>query len=162
MKKQILFLLAIAFAIFVSCNDNDDKKQNPPPVETETTANVTYTITGADDELSLFTVTAVYTDASGEEQSEAVTSLPWTKSLTGVTLPFDAKVEADRAARTDFPEKASYKVGINPGLSFVTNTGRTGSYGVTSTLTIGRDKVEAYQLAELGREKLLEETIAAQ
>lgn len=154
MKKQILFLCAAAM-LLVSCIDRTKKTgdgeevQEPAPTEavavSTEAATVIYKVVGHDDDLLLFEFTAIYTDASGKEVSESVTAFPWTKRIAGVKLPFEASLDIKYVAKKDFPEKTSYKLGFDTLIDYLTSTKKVEAEINTSTMTIGRDKVEAYQ-----------------
>ena len=109
------------------------------------TANVIYSVTGGEDDLLLFGVTAVYTDASGHEVRENITELPWAKTIEGVKVPFEANLSLNLAKKSDFPEKVSYRVGLHSNISYKTSAGRGKDSYSHNTMTIGKNKVEAYQ-----------------
>jgi hypothetical protein len=144
MKKDVflsaLALLSLLF-IAVSC----DKDEEPKPVEDEVTANIMYYVNLATDELSLSTVSAVYTDAEGNEQTEAITEPLWEKTISKITLPctVSLKVVTKRKENPD-KEQDSYTVGRSCAINYVTSNGNVSVSTPQTSLTIAKDKLDAY------------------
>ncbi|MDR2891139.1 MAG: hypothetical protein LBV18_06020 [Alistipes sp.] len=143
MKKLILFMLAAA--TLCSC-DGDRKKNNDSesqePEKTET-ATVAYSVVGGRDMVSLVEITAVYVDASGSEVRETVDALPWTKTITGAQLPFEAKIGLECVKKSARPEQTSYQIGLNNNIAYSVGEGERIDLGyVSSTMTVGADKVD--------------------
>lgn len=100
----------------------------------------------------LFDMQAKYTDAAGKTVTADVASLPWSISVKGAKVPFEATVELVLTAKEEVAEQAAYRVGLGSGVSYTTTDGQyykeaTGA----STMTIGKDKVEKYRQTILGR-----------
>lgn len=119
------------------------------------TADVTYHVLGTDDNLSLFEMTAVYTAPSGETVREAVTALPWDKTVAGVKLPFTAGVDVELVPKTDFPKKDLYKVGLAiTDITYRTSKGNGIDYinKPTQSLNVKSADVGKFQESEMKRQ----------
>lgn len=150
MKNQVLFLVAAASLLFaVSC---DQSKKNPGDGQNtssqikEVTADVTYSVMGAGDMTVLWAMTAVYTDSLGKETREDITELPWSKTLSKIKIPFDAKITFEYSKNSDYPEKNSYQVGIpSTNISYRIDGGQTFvSSASIATANISKAKVEEF------------------
>ncbi|WP_291529570.1 hypothetical protein [Bacteroides sp. UBA939] len=158
MKNLILLLLPIVMLLLVSCGTNPqkadpNKEQEKTEAVTTKTSEVTYVITGGVDMLSLFILTAVYTDASGKKATESITTFPWVKTIS-VTTPFNAILDVEKIPIVDYAVKEKYGVEIHTAISF----SGFQSYD-TGKSTIGADKVKDYQKKFVERNFKKEETI---
>lgn len=146
--------MLFAAAGFASCDkdDNGNNNGNGQEEPQEQTATVSYKFDGGADFLTLFNVQIQYTDAAGETVTEDVKALPWEKSLASVKLPYTASMELIMTAAEDYEEKDLYEVGKGFAIYYQTSDGRVyGSMG-SSTMTIAKDKVAAYQEKTLASE----------
>ena len=98
-----------------------------------------------------------YTDAAGKTATEKISSLPWSKELTGLALPYTAKMEITLTARESYEEKEQYELGFGHAISYETSDGRTYGGLNVSKQTVGKDKIAKYQ--ELMLSKSLQTTI---
>ncbi len=99
----------------------------------------------------LFDMQAKYTDAVGKTVTADVASLPWSISVKGAKVPFEATVELVLTAKEEVAEQAAYRVGLGSGVSYTTTDGQYKEATGASTMTIGKDKVEKYRQTILGR-----------
>lgn len=150
MKKLSALILLLAAASLVSC-DGKEKGNGGNENEKPATATVSYRFDAGADFLTLFNVEASYTDAAGQTASEKVTSLPWEKSLEGVSLPYTSTLTMTLEPVDSYAQKETYEVGYGFAISYRTSDGRL--YGDTSVskMTIGKDKVEKYRETILSR-----------
>jgi hypothetical protein len=146
MKKQF-YLLASAIMLFsvFGCEKNNGGSDNATEVKEKVTANVTYSIYGGEDELTVFTISATYTDAAGKEATEAVSKLPWSKKVENVAVPFTASLKIVYAKKADIPEQDTYSLGQGRGIHYTTTDGQNANSDVSvSNLTIAKDKLDDY------------------
>lgn len=150
MKKLLYILLGTAATICLSaCNDNGQNGGGGNPgggTDDNVTAEVTYSVAGGEDILSLFDITAVYTDETGSRKEQKLTALPCDITLPTVeTLPFEAAVSLTLTERPEYPEKEQYTVGLAIGISYELSNGK--QYGSLSlnTQKFSKDKIDAYK-----------------
>lgn len=93
-----LLLMLTAMFAFSSCSDDDGDPGSDLPKDLG--ATVYYEIERLGDQLLVADVTVTYVDGNGNEQTEAVTSVPWKKQVDVKELPFDARMEI-RYAKKD-------------------------------------------------------------
>lgn len=86
-----LLLMLTAMFAFSSCSDDDGDPGSDLPKDLG--ATVYYEIERLGDQLLVADVTVTYVDGNGNEQTEAVTSVPWKKEVDVEELPFDAHME---------------------------------------------------------------------
>jgi hypothetical protein len=125
--------------------------QRPAVPPAEVTADVDYEVFGGEDMPQLFDMQAKYTDAVGKTVTADVASLPWSISVKGAKVPFEATVELVLTAKEEVAEQAAYRVGLGSGVSYTTTDGQYKEATGASTMTIGKDKVEKYRQTILGR-----------
>ena len=137
-------MLCAAMA-FAGC-DKENKTDDPGSTDPiENTADVTYAIDGGADFLLIFDAEVKYTDAVGKTATEKISSLPWSKELTGFELPYTAEMDITLTARENYEEKDLYEVGFGNAIFSETSDGRTyGSLNI-SRQTFGKDKMAQYQ-----------------
>lgn len=137
-------MLCAAMA-FAGCDKENGNPDGTDPTPTESTADVVYEIGGGADFLLIFDAEVKYTDAEGKTATEKISSLPWSKELTGIELPYTAEMDITLTARESYEEKDLYEVGFGNAISYETSDGRTyGSLNV-SRQTFGKDKMAQYQ-----------------
>lgn len=155
LHRKIGWMLLCSAVLLASCNDdetNGNGGNGPAVPPAEVTADVDYEVFGGEDMPLLFDMQAKYTDAAGKTVTADVASLPWSISVKGAKVPFEATVELVLTAKEEVAEQAAYRVGLGSGVSYTTTDGQyykeaTGA----STMTIGKDKVEKYRQTILGR-----------
>ena len=167
MKNLILLLLSIALLLPVSCGTNpkkadQSKEQDKAEVAATQpkTREVTYVIAGGVDMPSLFILTAVYTDASGKEARESITTLPWEKTIS-VTTPFNAMLDVERIPSVDYAVKEKYEVELHTAISYSSGNSsiNTSTNTGTSKSTIGANKVIDFQKKFVERSFKKEEAV---
>ena len=136
---------------------NQPGPDTDPVTPTENTVDVAYAIGGGADFLLIFDAEVKYTDATGKTATEKISSLPWSKELTGLALPYTAKMEITLTARESYEEKEQYELGFGHAISYETSDGRTYGGLNVSKQTVGKDKIAKYQ--ELMLSKSLQTTI---
>lgn len=141
MIKKFYYFLPALLMCLVSC----EPKNGGPDVPQEVTADVTYHVSGGEDMLNLFDMSMKYTNKDNEIVTESVTTLPWDKVLSKVDVPRTASMELLLTPKTNYPDKATYKVGISLGVSYITTAGQSKYWSSSSVLSIPKDKVVAYQ-----------------
>lgn len=101
LRALMLALVAVLLTGFTSCSKSDDNngdnttKENTVPVA----AIVKFAYTATQEELSICDVIAEYTDADGKNQSEAITTTSWTKSITYSSLPANGTISIKRTLK---------------------------------------------------------------
>ena len=150
MKKLLYILLGTAATICLSaCDDNGQNGGGGNPgggTDDNVTAEVTYSVAGGEDILSLFDITAIYTDETGSRKEQKLTSLPCDITLSTIeTLPFEAAVSLTLTERPEYPDKEKYTVGLAIGISYELSNGK--QYGSLSlnTQQFSKDKIDAYK-----------------
>ena len=141
LHRKIGWMLLCSAVLLASCNDdetNGNGGNGPAVPPAEVTADVDYEVFGGEDMPQLFDMQAKYTDAVGKTVTADVASLPWSISVKGAKVPFEATV-------------AAYRVGLGSGISYTTTDGQYKEATGASTMTIGKDKVEKYRQTILGR-----------
>ena len=101
-KRFSLALVLCAAMAFTACDKEGGNQSGPdtdPVTPTENTVDVAYAIGGGADFLLIFDAEVTYTDAAGKTATEKISSLPWSKELTGLALPYTAKMEITLTAR---------------------------------------------------------------
>ncbi len=86
---------------FTACDKEGGQPAGPrygPCYTDRNTVDVAYTIDGGADFLLIFDAEVKYTDATGKTATEKISSLPWSKELTGLALPYTAKMEITHGA----------------------------------------------------------------
>ena len=159
-KRFSLALVLCAAMAFTACDKEGGNQSGPdtdPVTPTENTVDVAYAIGGGADFLLIFDAEVKYTDAAGKTATEKISSLPWSKELTGLALPYTAKMEITLTARESYEEKEQYELGFGHAISYETSDGRTYGGLNVSKQTVGKDKIAKYQ--ELMLSKSLQTTI---
>ena len=159
-KRFSLALVLCAAMAFTACDKEGGNQPGPdtdPVTPTENTVDVAYAIGGGADFLLIFDAEVKYTDATGKTATEKISSLPWSKELTGLALPYTAKMEITLTARESYEEKEQYELGFGHAISYETSDGRTYGGLNVSKQTVGKDKIAKYQ--ELMLSKSLQTTI---
>ena len=159
-KRFSLALVLCAAMAFTACDKEGGNQPGPdtdPVTPTENTVDVAYAICGGADFLLIFDAEVKYTDATGKTATEKISSLPWSKELTGLALPYTAKMEITLTARESYEEKEQYELGFGHAISYETSDGRTYGGLNVSKQTVGKDKIAKYQ--ELMLSKSLQTTI---
>ena len=113
-KRFSLALVLCAAMAFTACDKEGGNQSGPdtdPVTPTENTVDVAYAIGGGADFLLIFDAEVTYTDAAGKTATEKISSLPWSKELTGLALPYTAKMEITLTARESYEEKEQYELG---------------------------------------------------
>ena len=133
-KLVAILILAGSIGVGVVACDNDDDKTNGPgeetPTEKPTHAYVCYQMTATKDMLSILDVKAVYTNASGQNDTVVMADSAWTKVIK-VDIPFSGKVKPLFSRKNGFePTKDKYKIGFGGGASYNYKGGE--SFGVNS------------------------------
>lgn len=130
MKKTKLFSLFMTLlcvlmttVTFAACGDDDDdpKKDNPGAVDQNIkTVNFTYILELSQTYLDIADVTITYLDNNGNEQTEAITSTSWTKTISRNSVPasFYAKPSFTLKEGVDATQK--YNFSTNIGYSYKT------------------------------------------
>ena len=127
-KRFSLALVLCAAMAFTACDKEGGNQPGPdtdPVTPTENTVDVAYAIGGGADFLLIFDAEVKYTDATGKTATEKISSLPWSKELTGLALPYTAKMEITLTARESYEEKEQYELGFGHAISYETSDGRT-------------------------------------
>ena len=154
LHRKIGWMLLCSAVLLASCNDdetNGNGGNGPAVPPAEVTADVDYEVFGGEDMPLLFDMQAKYTDAAGKTVTADVASLPWSISVKGAKVPFEATVELVLTAKEEVAEQAAYRVGLGSGVSYKTTDGQYKEATGASTMTIGKDKVEKYRQTILGR-----------
>ncbi len=147
-KRFSLALVLCAAMAFTACDKEGGNQSGPdtdPVTPTENTVDVAYAIGGGADFRSFFDAEVKYTDAAGKTATEKISSLPWSKELTGLALPYTAKMEITLTARESYEEKEQYELGVGHAISYETSDGRTYGGLNVSKQTVGKDKIAKYQ-----------------
>ncbi len=147
-KRFSLALVLCAAMAFTACDKEGGNQPGPdtdPVTPTENTVDVAYAIGGGADFLLIFDAEVKYTDATGKTATEKISSLPWSKELTGLALPYTAKMEITLTARESYEEKEQYELGFGHAISYETSDGRTYGGLNVSKQTVGKDKIAKYQ-----------------
>lgn len=108
--KKILFLLLCCS--FFACIKHPTPKPQVTPV--------LYEFDVSKDMGNLFNFTATYINGDEKIMSERLNSLPWKKQVD-VSIPFDAHLEIEFAAKKDIPDKKSYDVGFKGNITQISN-----------------------------------------
>ena len=146
-KRFSLALVLCAAMAFTACDKEGGNQPGPdtdPVTPTENTVDVAYAIGGGADFLLIFDAEVKYTDATGKTATEKISSLPWSKELTGLALPYTAKMEITLTARESYEEKEQYELGFGHAISYETSDGRTYGGLNVSKQTVGKDKIANY------------------
>ena len=154
LHRKIGWMLLCSAVLLASCNDdetNGNGGNGPAVPPAEVTADVDYEVFGGEDMPQLFDMQAKYTDAVGKTVTADVASLPWSISVKGAKVPFEATVELVLTAKEEVAEQAASRVGLGSGVSYTTTDGQYKEATGASTMTIGKDKVEKYRQTILGR-----------
>ena len=147
-KRFSLALVLCAAMAFTACDKEGGNQSGPdtdPVTPTENTVDVAYAIGGGADFLLIFDAEVTYTDAAGKTATEKISSLPWSKELTGLALPYTAKMEITLTARESYEEKEQYELGFGHAISYETSYCRTYGGLNFSKQTVGKDKIAKYQ-----------------
>jgi hypothetical protein len=166
-NKNIIAIIGFALAFVISgCGDNDpastSNNQNTDPND-PVTVTIRYQVRFNEDgdELSLFAVSAVYTNADGQDVTVPLTENSWTQELSGVSLPFTANLTLLYQKKDEYPDKATYKTGRGFAITYTTSNGkgRSESYS-PSTATNGRDTIEELRTSIVSKSYTKQEKIA--
>jgi hypothetical protein len=141
MKKQF-YLFASAMLLFgmTAC----EKKTDIDDVIEKVTVTATYDINGGADELSVFTISATYTDATGKETTEAVNSLPWTKKVEKIPVPVVVYLKVTYAKKATIPDKEVYALGEGFGIFYTITDGQSGGSSSSPGITVTKSRLEDY------------------
>ena len=104
LHRKIGWMLLCSAVLLASCNDdetNGNGGNGPAVPPAEVTADVDYEVFGGEDMPQLFDMQAKYTDAVGKTVTADVASLPWSISVKGAKVPFEATVELVLTAKEE-------------------------------------------------------------
>ena len=140
MKKILSFATLLLVAVFtsmafVSCGDDDDNSTSK-----KTSQYVNYTFNPTDDFKALFDFTVTYTDANGNEQTEAITTFPYTKYFTVTKFPASGKFVINVTPKAEYEAKDKYTIGWS---TLLKTDGRNGTGGVNG-LSMTHDRAVEY------------------
>lgn len=118
MLTALLCVLTMSMT-FSACGDDDDDPIKPTPGVTDTNIkkiDFTYKIDLCQKFFDIADVTVTYLDNNGNEQTEAITSTTWTKTVSRTNVPttFNAKLSftlkdnVDTSAKYDFTGYVGY------------------------------------------------------
>lgn len=108
LHRKIGWMLLCSAVLLASCNDdetNGNGGNGPAVPPAEVTADVDYEVFGGEDMPQLFDMQAKYTDAVGKTVTADVASLPWSISVKGAKVPFEATVELVLTAKEELRNK---------------------------------------------------------
>lgn len=97
-----------------------------PDGKTPQSSQINYRFEGGRDLTALFDLTATYTAADGRSIREPIASLPWSKNIR-VGTPFDGTLRVGFSARTDIPERETYRVGFDGSVTYSAADTKTAS-----------------------------------
>lgn len=136
-KATFLSLVCACLFITAACHNGKPAAQNGSASPETVTANIVYTIGDMADLPSLVNVTATYTDADGELQTETVTTFPWTKSLTEVSMPIQPMLIVSYDIKPGVTyDKPFYTITRTYNVSATTTDDRTIAVPNSSTLNV--------------------------
>jgi hypothetical protein len=141
MRKFYFLTICLAMAAMVGCGKSGGNGEEETPGDVS--ADVAYTVNDGADMVTLFDITAEYTDASGTK-SEAITSLPWTKSVHVAKIPFTASLKVTYAAKNSYAQKDAYTTGFASGIGYQTSDGQIKSSTGSVQTTIPAEKIAEY------------------
>lgn len=111
-KLMMMALAAIVMSAgFAACSSSDDDDNNGGSSDNGNYAldiNLTY----SEDLLSLFDITVTYTDANGQDKTEAVTSTTFQKQITYTSKPSVIKYTINRTRKSTTPDKDKFDITI--------------------------------------------------
>lgn len=145
-KSLLILYMSAGLLSITACGNGKTASQNGETTPEEVTANIVYTIGDMADLPSLVDVTATYTDADGELQTEPVTSLPWTKSLTEVAMPVQPMLIVSYAIKPGvIYDKPFYTFTRTLNVSVSTTDGRSDAAPSSSTFNVDNSGDELTQ-----------------
>jgi hypothetical protein len=158
MKKIYFLTLCLAMATMVGCDKSggDNGGEETPA---DVSADVTYSVNDGADMVVLFDITVEYTDATGTK-SEAIASLPWSKSVHVAKIPFTASLKVTYVAKSNYAQKDVYAVGFGSGISYRTSDGQYVNSSGSSNLSVSAAKITEYITKYDGTVKGFTEDIA--
>jgi hypothetical protein len=112
-------------------------------IPADVSADVTYEVNDGTDMVTLFDMTAEYTDAAGTK-SEVITSLPWSKQIHVAKIPFTASLKVTYNAKSSYAQKDVYAAGVAGGITYRTSDGRFVSSTGLVKLPISSDRIAEY------------------
>lgn len=159
MKGKYYFLMVAMALCFASCGKNESGENKEPEPPAKVTADITYHLGGGKDLQNLFDISVRYTDKDNKTVTEQIVSLSWFKEIDNAEVPFTASMELLLTPKNDYPDKATYEVGVGLGISYVTSTGSSKFWSNNSTLNINKSQVKTYQESVSAREFKATESI---
>ena len=114
MKKMMMTLTAVfCCAMVMSSCSKDDKGNNDVPDTTAASAKVNFVIHVNPDMLQCIDMTAEFMDVDGNVQSEKVTSIAWSKSMSFTKFPakLGARLHLAKKSGVNYAEVSNAEVG---------------------------------------------------
>lgn len=145
MKKYIKLAVVMIAALVTAtaCSSSDDE----PEVKDQKSATTKVELTLSQDILEVYNVTVQYTDASGETKTEAITTSPWTKSLTVTKFPFTGDFQFASKVKDGFSgTKSSYQLDVSYMFETSVEGGKSNSQGSNSSFAILKDNLDKYNI----------------
>lgn len=156
MLTALLCVLTMSMT-FSACGDDDDDPIKPTPGVTDTNIkkiDFTYKLELSQTYLDIADITITYLDENGNEQTEAITSTTWTKTVSrnGVPTSFSAepsftlKEGVDATQKYDFSSNYGYDYNTLNAKGEVVTSNKNGKTPSTKGVK-GKDLAEFLQLA---------------
>lgn len=158
LKKTIYLLtICVVTTAFVSCGNKTSSSspaetkpgQTPSqqPTQQPVTGKAYYHVEFGKDMPLISSAAITYTGSDGNQMTETVTGLTWTKELTGITVPFKANLKIDFSPKEGFNTQDKYEVGWAYDMRVTAGVApdeKLKSASDSRKMTIKGDRVEKY------------------
>lgn len=124
MKKNILKLMMMAIAAlflsvgFAACSSDDDNNGGTTNTPEAVTGKLSLNFTVTEDLFNVADIKVTYSDETGKDVTETLSSAEFNKTVTYTQLPVTSKYSIKATLKDNYPQKSTYKFGINYSYSF--------------------------------------------
>lgn len=126
MKKNIFKFMMMAIAAlflsvgFTACSSDDDDNNNgnTPGASEAVTGQLRLNFTVTEDLFNVADIKVTYSDETGKDVTETLSSAEFNKTVTYTQLPVTSKYSIKATLKDNYPPKSTYKFGINYSYSF--------------------------------------------
>lgn len=125
MKKNIFKLMMMAIAAifltvgFAACSSDDDNNGGTTDSPEAVTGKLSLNFTVTDDFFNVADIKVTYSDETGKDVTETLSSSEFQKAVTYTQLPVTSKFSIKATLKDNYPQKSTYNLGINYSYKFL-------------------------------------------